>query len=137
MAAVSVLQSLVLIAASLAAFRMYRRITAVASDLEERHLTPAMMRVNALLDDTRVGVHAVLDNVEHVTSTVREDTDRVDLALRRTVERVDRTLNRVRGTVGAAADRMGGLIRRVRGTVEHLPTARGHHRSPSRFEPAN
>src|SRR5262245_40011795 len=46
MAAVSVLQALVLIGAGIAGFVAYRKVTALVNTLEEQHVAPAMNRVN-------------------------------------------------------------------------------------------
>jgi hypothetical protein len=120
MAGVAVLQVLVLIAAGIAGFRMYRRVDALVSAIEARHVAPAMARVNALLDQTKTGVLDVLDNVKGVTSTIRDETDRVDQALHNTVERVDRTVNRMRSNVRATTVRVAALVRGLRVMVERL-----------------
>jgi hypothetical protein len=54
MAAVSVLQALVLIGAGIAGFMAYRKAMALVNSLEEQHVAPAMGRVNAILDDVKV-----------------------------------------------------------------------------------
>jgi hypothetical protein len=60
MAAASALEALVIIGAGIAGFVVYRRVTALvdqgmalASGLEARQVAPAMMRVNAILDDVK------------------------------------------------------------------------------------
>ena len=65
-AAVSVLEALLIFGAGIAMFMVYRRITALMNSAE-----PAMMRVNAILDDAKA-----------VAATVRAETDRVDNAIR-------------------------------------------------------
>jgi hypothetical protein len=85
MAAVSLLQALLLIGAGIAGWTLYQRVTALMADLEQRHVAPVMSTVNAILDDVR-----------GVTSTVKEETNRVDYALRSTIHRVDDTADRVR-----------------------------------------
>ena len=88
MAAVSVLEALVLIGLGVAGFMAYRRITQLVGRIETRQVAPAMSRVNAILDD-----------VKTVTATVKEETERVDRAIHTTLARIDETANRVRSRV--------------------------------------
>jgi hypothetical protein len=67
MAAVGLLESIAVAGVLLAAFLLLRRVGQVVSNIEDRHVNPAMARVNAILDD-----------VKGVTATIREDTGRVD-----------------------------------------------------------
>src|SRR3954462_11497178 len=74
MAAVSVLEALVIIGVGVAGFMAYKRVMALvdtamtlAQGIEARQVAPAMMRVNAILDD-----------VKGVTAKVKEETERVD-----------------------------------------------------------
>ena len=90
MAAVSVLEALVIIGAGIGGFIVYRKITALvdqgmvlASGLEARQVAPVVMRVNAILDD-----------VKDVTATVKSETDRVDQAIHTTIDRIDDTADR-------------------------------------------
>ena len=80
MAAVSVLEALVLIGAGIAGFMAYRKVMALVNTLEERHGAPAMSRVNTILDDVKV-----------VSAKVKEETERVDHAIHTTIDRVDDT----------------------------------------------
>ena len=81
MAAVSVLEALVIIGIGIAGFMVYKRImalvettTALAQGIEARQVAPAMMRVNAILDD-----------VKGVTEKVKQETERVDHAIHSTI----------------------------------------------------
>ena len=109
MAAVSLLQALLLIGAGIAGYTLYQRTTALMADLEERHVAPVMSTVNAILDDVR-----------GVTSTVKEETNRVDYALRSTIHRVDDTADRVRSNVRAKTSRVVGFVRGVRVAIETM-----------------
>ena len=109
MAAVSLLQALLLIGAGIAGWTLYQRVTALMADLEQRHVAPVMSTVNAILDDVR-----------GVTSTVKEETARVDRAIRSTVERVDDTADRVRSNVRAKTSRVVGFVRGVRVALETM-----------------
>jgi len=86
MAAVSVLEALVIIGAGIGGFIAYRKVTALvdqgmvlASGLEARQVAPVMMRVNAILDD-----------VKGVTATVRDRGGRIDRLVDWLIKTVER-----------------------------------------------
>lgn len=108
MAAVSILEALVLIGAGVGMFMLYGRVRDLVADLE-RKVTPSMTRVNAILDD-----------VKDVTARVREETDRVDHAIRATMDRVDDTADRVRSNVREKTSQVIGLVRGLRVVIEGL-----------------
>jgi len=108
-AAVSVLEALVFIGMGIAAFVLYKRVSELVTTLEAKHVAPAMVRVNAILDD-----------VNGVTSKVREETERVDQAIHSTMDRIDDTADRVRWNVRAKTSRLIGLVRGVRVVIEEL-----------------
>jgi hypothetical protein len=114
MAAVSVLEALVIVGAGIAGFVVYRKVTALvdrgmvlANGIEARQVAPAMMRVNAILDD-----------VKDVTATVKSETDRVDQAIHSTIDRIDDTADRVRSNVRAKTSRLVALVRGARMAIE-------------------
>ncbi len=109
MAAVSVLEALLVIGVGVAAFLVYRRVMDLVAGLETRQVAPAMARVNAILDD-----------VKGVTAKVREETERVDHAIKTTMGRVDDTADRVRSNVRAKTSRIVGFIRGARVALESL-----------------
>jgi hypothetical protein len=109
MAAVSVLEALLIIGVGIAAFVMYRRVMTVVEGLEQRQVAPAIARVNAILDD-----------VKGVTARVKEETERVDQAIRTTMDRVDDTADRVRANVRVKTSRLVGFIRGARVALESL-----------------
>jgi hypothetical protein len=109
MAAVSVLEGLLLVGLGVAGLLVYRRLMGVVKVLEERHVAPAMSRVNAILDD-----------VKDVSAKVREETERVDHAIRTTIDRVDDTADRVRSNVRAKTGRVIGIVRGLRTVIEEL-----------------
>src|ERR671936_28597 len=113
-AAVSVLEALLVIGLGVAGFLMYRRVMDVVDELEAKHVAPAMTRVNAILDD-----------VKGVTAKVKEETERVDAAIRTTMDRVDDTAERVRWNVKAKTSRVVGFVRGLRVALEGLLTT--HH----------
>jgi hypothetical protein len=84
MAFTSALEALLIIGAAIAMFVIYRRINALYREVKHqleivdaKHVTPAMARVNAILDD-----------VKDVTGEVRRDTDRVVTSIRRNKARI-------------------------------------------------
>lgn len=109
MAAVSLLEAIALIAAGIAGWNLYNKVSALAAELESRHVAPLMSRVNIILDDVR-----------DVTSTVKDETARVDRVIRSTVERVDDTADRVRSNVRAKTSRVVGFVRGVRVAIETM-----------------
>ena len=118
MAVVSVLEALLLIGMSIAGFIAYRRVMEVVNVLESKHVAPAMIRLNAILDD-----------VKGVTAKVKEETERVDHAIRTTIDRVDDTADRMRWNVRAKTSRVVGFVRGLRVALEGLLTTR-HPQEP-------
>jgi pyrimidine operon attenuation protein/uracil phosphoribosyltransferase len=109
MVVVSILEAVMLIGMGIAGWKAYRQFMDLANRLEERHVSPAMVRLNAVLDD-----------LQRVMSTVKHETDRVDEAIHRTMDRVDDTAQRVRSTVVAKTSRLVGFIRGARVALETL-----------------
>ena len=109
MAAVSVLEALVLIGIGVAGFVAYKKVMDVVSGIEARQVAPAMMRVNAILDD-----------VKAVSAKVKEETERVDQAIHSTMDRIDNTADRVRSNVRAKTSRLVGFVRGLRVAIEGM-----------------
>jgi len=116
MAAVSVLEGLIIIGMGIAAYMVYKKATALIDDwmvlahgVESRHMAPAMMRVNAILDDVR-----------SVTTKVKDETERVDDAIHSTIDRIDETAVRVRSNVRAKTSAVIGLVRGARMVLEGM-----------------
>ena len=109
MAAVSVLQALVLIGAGIAGFMAYRKVMALVNTLEEQHVAPAMSRVNTILDDVKV-----------VSARVKEEAERVNHAIHTTIDRVDDTVDRMRWNMRAKTSRIVGIVRGARVAIESM-----------------
>jgi hypothetical protein len=120
MAGVSVLEALVIIGMGVAGYVIFRRVSDLLTTLESRHVAPAMLRVNAILDD-----------VKDVTATVREETERVDNAIRTTLDRVDDTADRVRSDVRATTRRVIGFVRGLRDAIEGVLHAGSRPQPPA------
>jgi hypothetical protein len=115
-AAVSVLEALVIIGLGIAGFMAYRRVMRVVNDLEERHVQPAMARLLPLMDTAR----EVAVDIQQVTATMRNETERVDQAVHRTIDRVDHTVGRVRSNVRARTSWLVGAFKGARVALEHV-----------------
>jgi len=113
MAAVSVLEALVIIGIGVAGFLLYRRVMELVNGLEQRQVAPAMARVNAILDDVKV-----------VSEKVKDEAERVEQAIRTTKDRVDDTADRMRSNVRAKTSRIVGLMRGARVALEAILQSR-------------
>jgi hypothetical protein len=109
MAAVSVLEALILFGAGIAGYLVYRRAMTLINGIEERQVAPAMARVNTILDDVKI-----------VTARVKDEAERVDSAIKSTMDRVDDTADRVRSNVRAKTSRIVGIVRGARVALEHI-----------------
>jgi hypothetical protein len=115
MAVVSVLEALAIIGMGIAGFTVYRKVMELVAGLETRQIAPAMIRVNAILDDVR-----------DVTAKVRQETERVDNAIHTTIDRIDDTAERVRWNVREKTSRVVGFIRGLRVALESVMATRHH-----------
>jgi hypothetical protein len=116
MAAVSVLEALVIIGIGIAGFMAYKKVMSlvdqtmtIVQGIEARQVAPAMERV-----------HAILEDVKGVTAKVKEETERVDHAIHSTIDRIDDTADRVRTNVRAKTSTLVGVIRGARVALQGL-----------------
>jgi hypothetical protein len=113
MAAVSVLEALLLVGVGVAGFLVYRKVMELVTNLEQRQVAPAMARVNAILDD-----------VKDVSAKVKAETERVDTAIHSTIDRLDDTADRVKSNVRAKTSHLVGIIRGLRVAIEGVLRSR-------------
>jgi len=106
MAAVSVLEALLLIGAGIGGFLAYRRVMQVVGDLERRQVAPLRQKVDAILAD-----------VHTITARVSQQTERVDQAITGTFDRVDETADRMRSSVREKVYQTVGVFRGVRAAI--------------------
>ena len=106
MAAVSVLEGLVIIGVAVAGFMAYRKVMALVDGIETRQVAPTMARVNTILDD-----------VKTMTTTLREEVERVDHAIHTTMDRIDDTADRLRSNVRGKASAVVGVVRGLRAAI--------------------
>ena len=116
MAAVSVLEALLLIGIGVAGFMAYRRATQLVTDLEVRQIAPLREQVDAILADVRA-----------VTARVSQQTERVDHAISGTMERVDETAERVKSSVRERVYQAIGLARGVRAVIVSILSTHVRH----------
>jgi len=116
MAAVSVLEALVIIGIGVVGFMAYKKVMVLVEQgmtllhgIEARQVAPAMTRVNAILDD-----------VKGVTATVKSEAERVDNAIHSTIDRIDDTADRVRSNVRAKTSSLAAFVRGARAAVEGM-----------------
>jgi hypothetical protein len=116
MAAVSVLEALVIIGLGVVGFMAYKKVMVLVEQgmtllhgIEARQVAPAMTRVNAILDD-----------VKGVTATVKSEAERVDNAIHSTIDRIDDTADRVRSNVRAKTSSLAAFVRGARAAVEGM-----------------
>jgi hypothetical protein len=109
MAAVSLLEALVIIGVGVAGFMAYRNVMVLVDGIVTRQVAPAMARVNAILDD-----------VKTVTANVKEETARVDHAIHTTMDRIDDTADRLRRNVRAKTSAVVGFVRGLRVAIEWM-----------------
>jgi len=114
MAAVSVLQALVLIGLGVMAYRLYTQAMRTVREVEERQIAPLVAKVNTLM----IRVDSVLVDVKDITSRVTQRTESVDAAIRHTIDRVDETAGRVRSSVSARVNRVLTLVHTASAAVD-------------------
>jgi hypothetical protein len=113
MAVVSVLEAILIVGLGVAGYLVYTRVMELVNGIESRQIAPAMLRVNAILDD-----------LKDVTAKVKEETERVDDAIHRTIHRVDDTADRVRSNVRAKTSRVVGFVRGLRVAMDTMFNSR-------------
>jgi hypothetical protein len=117
MAAVSVLEALLLIGIGVGGFMMYRRVMQLVTDLEARQVAPLREKVDAILLD-----------VKAVTARVSQQTERVDHAISGTIHRVDETAGHITGTVKDKVYQVVGVMRGIRAVITSII---GHEHEPA------
>lgn len=120
MAAVSVLEALVLIGLAIGGFVVYRRVMHTIEELEARQVAPLREKVDAILSD-----------VKEVTARVSQQTERVDHAISGTMDRVDETAERVKHTVRDRVAYATGIVRGIRAAIVSVLTTEGRTKPPA------
>jgi hypothetical protein len=114
MAAVSVLEAILLIGAGVMAYRLYGEAMRAIREVEQRQIAPFVARMNALM----MHVDGILEDLRDVTARVSTRTERVDSAIQHTINRVDETAWRVRSSVSSKLQRALALVGAARAAVD-------------------
>src|SRR5262245_14601397 len=122
MAAVSVLEAILLIGFGVMAYRLYGHAMRTIRAMEQRQVAPLVARVNTLM--TRVD--SILTDLRDVTARVSTRTERVDSAIQHTIDRVDETASRVRSSVNSRLYRAFALFFAARAAVDGFFHPRRH-----------
>jgi len=110
MAAVSVLEALLLLVAGYMGWKLYAQTMQMVRELEQRQVAPLVAKVNTLMER----VDGILVDVKGITSRVGQQTERVNSAISTTIDRVDETADRVKYTVAQRVQRVVGLVQGMR-----------------------
>jgi hypothetical protein len=119
MAAVSVLEALLLIGLGVGGFLIYRRVMRTIEDLERRQVAPLREKVDGILVD-----------VKGITARVSQQSERVDHAISGTMDRVDETAERMKHTVRDRIAQATGVVRGVRAVLVTLLGNDGREKPP-------
>jgi uncharacterized protein YoxC len=119
MAAVSVLEALLLIGLGVGGFLIYRRVMRTIEDLERRQVAPLREKVDGILVD-----------VKGITARVNQQSERVDHAISGTMDRVDETAERMKHTVRDKIAQATGVVRGVRAVLVTLLGNDGREKPP-------
>jgi methyl-accepting chemotaxis protein len=120
MAAVSVLEALLLIGIGIGGFIVYRRVMQLVNELEERQIAPVRAKVDAILGD-----------VKTLTARVNEEAERVDQAIHGTINRVDNTAEHLKSTVREKVSDVAGIVRGVRAAIVSLLSTEHRPKPPA------
>ena len=120
MAAVSVLEALLLVALGFMAWKLYGRAMDTVRDIEQRQIAPLMAKVETIMGT----VDGILVDVKGITSRVGAQTERVDSAISTTIDRVDETADRLKHSLAYRVNRVLGLLSGVRSAVGTLVNGR-------------
>jgi len=115
-AVASAIQSLLVIGAAIAAYRLYRDTARTVSELEALHVEPLRRQLDTILAD-----------VQRITARVSDRTERVDNAINGTMDRVDETAERVKHSVRERVSRVTGMVRGIRAVIASLLTTETTH----------
>jgi uncharacterized protein YoxC len=113
MAAVSVLEALVLIAVGVMALKLYRETLKTVQEIEQRQIAPLAAKVHTLMGT----VDGILVDVKGITARFNQQTERVNSAISTTIDRVDETADRVKTSLAYRVQRVAGIVQGVRAAL--------------------
>jgi hypothetical protein len=110
LAAVSIIEALVLLAAGVMGWKLYKQAMQSIREVEERQIAPLVTKVNSLM----ASVDNILIDVKGITSRVEQQTERVNSAISHTIDRVDETADRVKNSLAYRVQRVVGVVQGMR-----------------------
>lgn len=110
-AAVSVLQALVLIGAGIVGFKLYRTATETLREIDEQRVKPLAAKVDG-----------ILETVHHLTDRVQRRAEKVEAAIDETVGRVDQTATKVRSSVNDTVHAVSEAVTGIRSAIVNVLT---------------
>lgn len=116
LAAVSVLEALLLIGVGVMALKLYRQTMETVREIEQRQVAPLAAKVHTLMGT----VDGILVDVKGITSRLNQQTERVNSAISTTIDRVDETADRVRSSLGYRVHRVASLVQGMRAALGTL-----------------
>ena len=116
MAAVSVLEALLLVAVGVMAMKLYQETLKTVREIEQRQIAPLAEKVHVLMGT----VDGILVDVKGVTSRLNQQSERVNSAISTTIDRVDETADRVKTSLAYRVQRVAGLVQGVRAALGGL-----------------
>ena len=129
-AAVSLLQGLVLIGLGVAGWKVYRLATQTIREIDERRVKPIAAKVEGLVDRA----HNVTERVHHITERVQKRAEKVDAAIDDAVGRVSHATTGVKSGVSDTVTRVAGAVTGLRAalvdalTTDERRIGNGHDR---------
>lgn len=125
MAAVSVLEALLLVVVAVLGYRLYTQTLRTVRDLEQRQIAPLVANVAALM----ARVDAILTDVKDMTGRVTRRAERVDSAIHTTTHRVGETADRVRSSVASRLQQIAAVVHGARSVIAEFFTGRAASRT--------
>ena len=117
-AAVSVLQGLVLIGLGVAGWKIYKLATETIREIDEKRVQPIAAKVNGLVDRA----HQVTDKVHAITERVHHRAEKVEAAIDSAVGRVNHTATGVKSEVTGTVERVAGAVSGLRAALVNALT---------------
>lgn len=108
-AAVMVLQGLVLLGLAFAGWKIYRAATETLRELDDTRVKPLAAKVDG-----------ILDQVHRLTDRVQQRAERIEAAFDNTVGRVSDTVSRVSDTTSGVTSTVGDSVHRVSDAVTSI-----------------
>lgn len=100
-----VVQSIGVVVAGLFAAKLFARVDAIATRVEQR-TGPIMDKLTALMSDLKPKIDAISENVQDISATVKEKVDEVG----NTVTEINRTVQEVNGRTRVQVARADGIV---------------------------